>query len=145
MKDVYKENDSNNASIKYYNDFMMNVSILHEKTNGLNNLKRCMYNPKIATLKYFYDTTKGIEDPDEITELEEHWLAEFSGENCELENAYQYNINSAYLYFLMSNSFKIPVKEGTFMQIKELPEILQYGMYRVKITKHKYYKINRLF
>ena len=34
-----------------------------------------MYNLKIAILKYFYDTTKGIEDHDKITELEEHLLS----------------------------------------------------------------------
>ena len=67
------------------------------------------------------------------------------GKICELEEAYQYDINSAYLFFLQSNSFKIPVKEGKFTQIKELPKILQYGMYRVKITKSDDEKINRLF
>ena len=46
------------------------------------------------------------------------------GKICELEEAYQYDINSAYLSFLQSNSFKIPVKEGKFTQIEELPEIL---------------------
>ena len=86
----------------------MNVNILKEKTNGLINLKTCMYNNiKIAVLKNFYDTIKEIKDPEDITELEEHLIANFSGaimfgENCELEEAYQYDITSAYLYFLMS-------------------------------------------
>ena len=52
---------------------------MKEKTNGLINLIKCNYNPTIAVKKYFYDTTKGIKDPDKMTELEEHWLAEFSG------------------------------------------------------------------
>ena len=150
LSNVYKENDSKRTLIEYYNEFMMKVNTLNEKTKGSINLRKCRYNPKIAVCKYFYDTSKGIEDPDDITELEEHWLAEFSGatmfaEKCKLENAYQYDINSAYLHFLSSNGFRIPVKEGTFKQIKELPEILEYGLYRVKINKHKYCKFNRLF
>ena len=36
--------------------------------------------------------------------------------------------------FLSSNGFRIRVKEGTFKQIKESPEILEYGLYRVKIN-----------
>jgi hypothetical protein len=150
LTNVYQLNDSKQDIEEYYNNIMKNVQILKDKSNGLINLKKCMYKCKTAVLKNLYDTSKGIENPEEITELEEHYLANFSGaimfsEKCELENAYQYDINSAYAYYLMSNAFKIPMKQGTFMKLTELPEILQYGMYRCKISKNKSFKYLRLY
>jgi hypothetical protein len=153
LKNVFMINDSEKPIEEYYDDIMKNVEIMREKSNGLINLKKCMYKCKTAVLKLLYDTTKGIEDPEDITELEEHWLTNFSGaimfnEKCELDYAYQYDINSAYLFFLMSNSFKFPMKEGKFIQLTEFPEILQYGMYRCKITRNQNIsenKKNKLF
>jgi hypothetical protein len=64
---------------------------------------------------------------------------------CDLKNAYQIDINSAYAYIMSSSSFKIPMKEGEFQKIDILPEILTYGIYLCIITLSGNEKIDRYF
>ncbi len=48
-------NDSEKPIEEYYDDIMKNVEIMREKSNGLINLKKCMYKCKTAVLKLLYD------------------------------------------------------------------------------------------
>jgi hypothetical protein len=147
----YKSNTTDLSLEEFYNDIIGKANTLKEETGGLINLKQCNYNLKIAILKYFYDMTKSVELPDPITQLEANYIIEsFQGaimfaKSAELDNAYQYDINSAYLYFLASNSFRVPIKEGKFTQLTELPKILTYGIYRCQIHKSESQDINRIF
>lgn len=61
--------------------------------------------------------------------------------------AYEYDFNSFYPAMMLNNKF--PMKEGEFKYISELPEKLEYGIYKCKITNNiknkqsKLFKINR--
>ena len=51
------------------------------------------------------------------------------------QNVVNYDINSMYPYIMNIQYFKIPIKQGELKVFEELPEIVPYGIYRVKITR----------
>jgi hypothetical protein len=56
-------------------------------------------------------------------------------------DSYGYDFSSQYLWILLANDFLIPSKQGTETHYDELPDILEYGIYRVKvITNNKDFK-----
>lgn len=75
--------------------------------------------------------------PEPLTQLECDFLKTSAAlMYCEAgtyENAIKYDINSMYPYCLTKICF--PVKEGEFKYLKELPEKLEYGQYRVEIEE----------
>lgn len=127
-------NKENNIQ-EHYQKYIKDIDAICKASDGVINYRKCSGNTKVAVLRLFYNRTIAVEDPDPIAETEEYWIREaFMGgliysEKTELENAISYDVNSAYPFFISKSSFRIPLKEGTFLNISELPKILGYGIY----------------
>ena len=135
-----------------YETYMKDVDKLKKATNGLINLAKSNFKVKDAVLKLFHNNTLGCEEPELITPLEATWIDEafkgglmFSEDDLTCDDAICYDKNSAYPSTLNSTSFSIPIKQGVFSKIEELPEVLGYGIYRVVIKKSNDKHTNKLF
>jgi hypothetical protein len=134
-----------------YEQFLKDAKLVKEYTKGLIDYAECGFSHKQASQKLFHNMSRGIEDPEPLTELEEEWIKDsfmgslIFGEKKELDNAICYDNNCAYGNVLQKSCFKIPVKAGDFTQIKELPEILPFGIYRVIIKKSNTWNNDKLF
>ena len=71
----------------------------------------------------------------------------FSSKDTTLDNAIQYDINSAYPSIMIRNDFKVPMTQGEFKYIDNLFEkpYLSYGIYRVIISRSGDENIDKLF
>jgi hypothetical protein len=140
-----------NKIIEEYMSHVKYMREVKEKSNNLIDYKNCGGSHKNAVLKLFYNMSKGIEDPEQITELEEEWLKDtfqgglIFGESITLENATSYDVNSAYPSILKHSGFKIPVKQGDFQRITEITDIIPYGIYRCVIKRSGNYHTDKLF
>lgn len=94
----------------------------------------------------FYAYLKGIkkhyDDFEPLTELETIFIenAKLGGmiqaKEGEYENVINYDVNSMYPYIMSLQYFKIPMKQGEFKILDELPtKFIPYGIYRAKITR----------
>lgn len=136
-----------------YTKFIEDIEKLKEATNGLVDLETCGANPKLAVLKLFHNMSKGLEEPEAFDEIEEQWhIDAFTGalifgakEEMKLENATCYDLNSAYMTVLKQSHFRIPIKQGSFTQLEEIPEIVGTGIYHCNIQKSGDRDIDKLF
>jgi len=120
-----------------YNTFMEDAKDILEATNGKINLFK---NPtfKGEALRIFYNCSKCI-NPEPLTPAESlfHEKAFKGGlrytKKGTYENCAGYDVNKQYTHILTSDSFKIPIKQGEFIQLTTLPEYLNYGIYRAHI------------
>lgn len=115
---------------------------LKVSTKGLINLHRQLNETKSA-LFVFAKLNAMMTPPAKIGQLESTWIdAAKSGGliwanelPVELETACQYDINSFYPSLLTRQAFSIPVGEGTFKHIAELPpDFALYGLYKCHIS-----------
>ena len=137
--------------IKEYQQFIQDVEALTVATDGAIDMKKYRYSVRETAKVLTYQHFKTLEAPDEITFTESLWLMHtfkgglMYGEDKELDNGIEYDINSAYPYFMTQPTFDFPMKQGIFQKIDILPQILPYGIYRVKINKSYNQHIDKLF
>jgi len=128
-----------------YNTFMEDANDILEATNGKINLFK---NPtfKGEALRIFYNCSKCI-NPEPLTPAESlfHEKAFKGGlrytKKGTYENCAGYDVNKQYTHILTSASFKIPIKQGEFLQLTTLSEKLNYGIYRAHIENNKHTNI----
>jgi len=125
---------------------------LKELTGGKIDLSKSDYKPVNEALKCVHYALMPFDEPDPLNEKEQEWIYNankgaliFAEKDKEIALAYSYDLNSAYPYMMSSNTFSFPVKEGVFTRLKELPEILSYGIYRVEISPSDDNDCNKLF
>ena len=137
--------------IKEYDEFYKHANIIKTESNGFIDYFQSGGRHKNAALKLFYNQSRGIEDPEQIDEIEEEWIRDAMmgalvfGTKCTLNDAKCYDVNSAYAYAMQFSGFKIPIKRGDFKMLEELPEILSFGIYCCHIEKSGDYDTNKLF
>lgn len=125
-----------------YAEIERDANQLKVSTKGLINLHRQLNETKSA-LFVFAKLNAMMTPPAKIGQLESTWIdAAKSGGliwanelPVELETACQYDINSFYPSLLTRQAFSIPVGEGTFKHIAELPpDFALYGLYKCHIS-----------
>ena len=142
---------SNEDLIKEYNQYISDVQLLYDATNGSIDMKKYGYSINQTAKILVYQHFKTLPEPEPISQLESIWILNtfkgglMYGENISIENGMEYDINSAYPYYMVQPNIDFPMKEGIFNQIDVLPEILSYGIYRVKIEASNNKHIDKLF
>ena len=130
--------------IKYYNDMEKWLNQLCDISKlAYDKLEKLNYDTLIMTLFKIYRNDKHIKY-DTITYDESIFLNGcFNGglNSCEkgtYKNVNAYDFSKFYPNILGGDRSKkqIPIKEGKFYNLKELPEKLEYGVYRVVITSN---------
>lgn len=125
-----------------YAEIERDANQLKVSTKGLINLHRQLNETKSA-LFVFAKLNAMMTPPAKIGQLESTWIdAAKSGgliwaneAPVELGTACQYDINSFYPSLLTRQAFSIPVGEGTFKHIAELPpDFALYGLYKCHIS-----------
>lgn len=122
-----------------FNHFLIMSKKINELTKGNIDLNKTG-SFKTTALKRFNELTKMIYS-DPISQNEgEILLKGFSGPVIfairDYEGPlYKYDYNSMYGALLCKKEFLIPIKEGKFYNLEELPNILKYGMYNCEIEK----------
>ena len=137
-----------------YEFIMEETEILKTLTNGKIDLSRSGFKPINEALKTLHYQLMCFNIPEEITREEQFWIHNaFMGglifsEPTILDDAISYDVNSMYPSLMANNNFTFPIKQGEFKQIQELPNILSYGIYRVRIdaedgnSKKKLFRFN---
>jgi hypothetical protein len=140
----YAKKDKNGEKIDIktsYCIFMKNADTLKNLTKGKYDLSRSMFKTTELIRKKISVSLKGFEVPDMLTEFEQHWVyhtdcnAIIFSMACELENGYAYDKRSCYPSVMCDKTFSFPVKVGVFSLLEKLPEPLNYGIYRIEISK----------
>lgn len=67
------------------------------------------------------------------------WAEQYTGE------MYSYDVKSAFAYLMTLNTNKFPIKRGEFKLLEKLDDIIQFGIYRCKISPSADENINKLF
>ena len=138
--------------IKDYHLFIEEVEKLKEFTNGKIDLAKSGYKISNEALKCVHYSLLSFHEPEAITLQEQEWFYNsfkggliFCENNKTLDYGYNYDKKSAYPSILCSDHFSFPVKAGEFKILNELPDILQYGIYKCKIEPSTDENINKLF
>lgn len=124
-----------------YNYFIKMAEELKKETNGIIDMYKTGTYVDTA-LKLFDDKTKHIYS-EKIEQNEGEWIesamisAVIYAKKGYKGPAYKYDYNSMYGSLMIKKEFLIPIKKGSFESIKELPEILKYGIYNVEIEKNE--------
>lgn len=138
-----------------YESIIRISNILKDRTNGDINLYKTG-DLRSSILKLLLDKRKlnyDINKPELVKNYREYqWLMEaskgaliFCKDNF-IGDIIQYDKNSYYPSVMLNKKFKIPVKEGEFIKLDELPEKFnEVGIYRCKIDKSSIYEHNYLF
>lgn len=145
-KHIYRKSQFSKNFTKHcaeeYAEIERDANQLKISTKGLINLHRQLNETKSA-LFVFAKLNAMMTPPAKIGQLESTWIdAAKSGgliwaneSPVELETACQYDINSFYPSLLTRQAFSIPVGEGTFKHIAELPpDFALYGLYKCHIS-----------
>lgn len=145
-KQIYRKSQFSKNFTKHcaeeYAEIERDANQLKVSTKGLINLHRQLNETKSA-LFVFAKLNAMMTPPAKIGQLESTWIdAAKSGgliwaneSPVELETACQYDINSFYPSLLTRQAFSIPVGEGTFKHIAELPpDFALYGLYKCRIS-----------
>jgi hypothetical protein len=149
----YVNAKSSKTSLKdQYDEFIKDIDDAKDKSNGVIDLYKTSGSIRKCVQKLFFNKTQSIVDPEAISLLEEHWVRKafqggiISSNKKEIPQAYYYDINSAYPYYLMcANKSSTPMAQPEFKKLETLPEFYQYGIYRAIIKKSNDYTINNLF
>lgn len=140
----------------FYNTFLSNVELLHKKSIEHHceiNMKKTGYNIKKTALWLFFNYSHCFKEPEEIPIEEEQCLNNaFMGAliNCEsgkeIEYAFDYDLNAQYPNAMSSTYLSFPMCKGKFQTLdNDLPEILEYGIYRAEVLKSGDDNIDKLF
>lgn len=148
-----EQKDENNKKItitieEEYEIFIKTADKLKVSSKGLINLyKSGGY--KYSALDLFDRTTKFV-NVEPIFQDEAYWIKNSSfssiiwAEQYEGE-LYKYDVKSLFPYLMTLTTNRFPIKRGEFKIINELPEILEFGIYRCEIEESEDYNINKLF
>lgn len=138
--------------VKDYHDFVEECEKLKELTNGRIDLAKSGYKVSNEALKSVHFSLLSFNEPEELSLLEQEWYYRcfkggliFCENNITLDYAYNYDKKSAYPSMLSNDHFSFPVKEGEFIKINELPDILKYGIYRCIIIPCGDENVDKLF
>lgn len=144
----FKKNDF----VQDYHIFIEECEKLKELTHGKINLAKSGYKISNEALKLVHNSLLSFNEPEEMTALEQEWFHRcfkggliFCENNITLEYGYNYDKKSAYPSMMCDDHFSFPVKQGDFVCLNELPEILQYGIYRCKIEPSRDENTDKLF
>lgn len=125
-----------------YKEFIDHANQIKKKSLNVINLFKTG-TVKTTALSLFERFNKNIVCPDPILPDEAEWINKasfaalmdakvgYTGE------AHKYDIRSHYPSLFLTSGFHLPVKRGKFQTISELPDIISYGIYRVKIKNTK--------
>lgn len=134
-----------------YNNILEETELLKTISGGQMDLSRSGYNYRNEAKKCLHYQLQCFEEPEKINLKEEEWINHsFTGglmfaSPCEIKDAKNYDIIGSYASSLSHSKFTFPIKAGEFKKIEVLPDILNYGIYRVEIEKSNDKKIDRLF
>ena len=138
-----------------YESIIRIANILKDRTNGEINFYKTG-DLRSSILKLLFDKRKlnyDIKKPELVNNYREYqWLMEaskgaliFCKDNFK-GDIIQYDKNSYYPSIMLNKKLKIPVKEGEFIKLNELPEKFdKVGIYRCKIEKDGIFEHNYLF
>lgn len=149
----YVKAPSKNAPLKeQYDEFIKDVDDAKLHSNEVIDLYKTSGSVRKCVQKLFFNKTQGIQDPEAISLLEEHWIRKsfqgglISSNDKEISEANYYDVNSAYPYYMMChNASSCPMSQPEFQKLDILPEIYSYGVYRAIIKKSNDKSINNLF
>jgi hypothetical protein len=154
LVDRETKKDENNQTINItieeeFKEYIEIADKLKQASNGLINLYKSG-NYIRASLDLFDKTTKYLQGAEPILQDEAEWIQlssysfiiwreEYEGE------LFKYDVKSCIPYLMTLNTNKFPIKRGEFLNIKEFPEYLQFGIYRCVILPSQDESINRMF
>lgn len=138
--------------IEDYHLFLEECEKLKELTHGKIDLAKSGYKVSNEALKCVHFSLLSFNEPQEMSLLEQEWYYRcfkggliFCDNNKTIDYAYSYDKKSAYPCILSSDHFTFPVKEGEFKLIHELPDVLNYGIYRCIIKPSGDEHLDKLF
>ena len=152
-EESYVFKDVKDMTLEEFYDYLMNeTNTLKDLTKGAIDLSNSGYNFKTEAIKIANKCLRIYDTPEEITRLEQEWLCNsllggiiFSNP-CRIENAYDYDVRSAYPAAMSDRNFTFPIKQGEFKQITEFPEkFVSYGIYRCVIERSGDENVDKLF
>jgi len=132
---------------EYYKTLTEDADELIDITNGKINLYTCGKD-KLASLKLFHNTSRTIHC-EKILQDEALWLDKammggiIYGDKKNIDDGYSYDVNSMYPY--MMTQLQFPTRRGEFLKLKELKEIVEYGIYHIKIYPNNDTNTKKLF
>jgi hypothetical protein len=98
-------------------------------------------------LALFYDLSNNTMEPEAISERESEFYQTMGGiiraVPGEYKDVIEYDVNTMYGTRMMYN--KYPMKEGKICTLSELPEKIEYGIYKCRIEKSTDELLNNLF
>jgi hypothetical protein len=141
-----------NDFVKDYHLFIEECEKLKEHSNGRIDLAKSGFKIVNEALKCVHYSLMSFNEPEEISILEEEWYYRcfkggliFCENNKTIDYGYNYDKKSAYPSMLCNDHFTFPVKKGEFKKLNELPDVLQYGIYKCFIKPCEDENINKLF
>lgn len=135
-----------------YHVFLEECEKLKELTHGKIDLAKSGYKVSNEASKLVHYSLLSFNQPEKLSALEQEWFYRcfkggliFCEKNTTLEYGYNYDKKSAYPSMLCNDHFSFPVKQGEFKILNDLPEVLQYGIYRCTIIPSADKHIDKLF
>lgn len=156
-KNVYLENTPFEKSENIeddYNYFIEQIEILKNETNGKIDLSMSGYKITNEALKCIHYSLLAFDEPEELDNHEQKWIYNcfkggliFCENDITLDDAYSYDLKSAYPSMMQNDHFKFPIKQGNFSKLSFLPnsDKLKCGIYKCIISKSGEENIDKLF
>ena len=124
--------------IELFNEFHNDAKLMKTVTKGKINLYKTGTNT--STAEYLFKKLVSYFKPEIIRQDETEWIEKSTcGPIVSYEKysgkGWKYDICSMYQSILNDKNFLVPLKRGKFTTLTELPKILSYGIYRVKINE----------
>lgn len=148
---IYKDDDK---EIKTQFNEMMELrdQILDISKNKID-ISKSLFNVKLTVFNILMKKIKKFEKPEPLDVIEDEWIYNatrgaliFGTETpTTIEEAVVYDINSFYSSVMSCRDFMMPIKQGAFQTLDELPEIIPYGIYRINVMRSGVELIDRLF
>jgi len=137
--------------VEKYDYLIAESAKLKELTCGKIDLSKCGYRPINQAMKCLHNALLPFAEAQPLTKSEEDWIYDsFKGgliftDNSHIENAYDYDKNSAYPSMMCSSAFSFPINQGKFVHLTEFGDFVKYGIYHAEILKSSNELTNRLF
>lgn len=93
----------------------------------------------------------GLKLPETIDDIEGDWLDKTFSAGLRYSKVgytgpyHLYDINSQYPAIMIHPKFQVPIKQGCYMKLTELPSYFKYGMYRCQVMPSDDENVNKLF
>jgi hypothetical protein len=141
---IFYEVSNKGDIIKEYQQYVADAKEIKKMTNNDINLFKSSAIHKHGKA-LFYKLSNNTLEADSIDQLEASYLKIKAGIISSIpgtyDNIYEYDVNTMYGSLLCKNMY--PVKKGEFTTLKNLPEKLEYGMYKCIISgDSKLFRLN---